>query len=142
MSGIIDYSGWITQTEYEEQYHGSAIPDDDFGQITARAAQQVDMACCAAISHAGGVDKLEEWRVKFIKTAVCIQAEYLLLNGVESATDGAAAMDGYNIGDTSVTLHAGSGSSKESFPGGVCAAAYAMLVHAGLMYRGVKVCSF
>lgn len=128
---------WIDQAFYTHEYRGAEIPQDEFPRIAVRACQQVDAACGGKISQAGGVCRFPLPIQRMLLVAICSQVENLCLNGVETATTGASDVDGYNIGNTSVTLHAGSG-GRTVLPGGVCESAYALLARTGLLYRGVN----
>lgn len=129
---------WITQDMYEALYHGTPIPAEDFPRVAARACMQIDNACAGRIVEAGGAFKLPEGVQRMVCMAACVQAEWLALNGAESAVDGGGSVDGYNIGQSSITVHAGSGgAAAKGLPGGVCEAAYALLARTGLLYRGV-----
>ena len=129
---------WITPDMYGSLYKGTPIPAEEFPRIAARACMQIDNACAGRIVAAGGVHALPDGVQRMLCMAACVQAEYLALNGAESAVDGGGAVDGYNIGQSSITVHAGVGSAaSKTLPGGVCEAAYALLARTGLLYRGV-----
>lgn len=126
---------WINESDYAS-YLGQEIEFDEFPRYAARACEAVDMACAGRVPDAEALAAFPERVQLRLKQAACVQAEYYALNGVEAATDGSAAMDGYNIGDASVTLHAGSSGGQMAFPGGLCEKAYGCLALTGLLYRG------
>ena len=127
---------YITMDDYIA-YNGEEIPAEDLLRCIERASEAVDASTGWQIRRRG-LDDFSDFDRQQIKLAVCAQAEYLYLAGVEAALDsGMAAGGGYSIGKTSIT---GGGQGSSTGAGGrrsLCNKALEALWITGLLYRGV-----
>ena len=129
---------WTIDEAAYRAYRGEEIPAAEFPRIMARACEAVDAATDWQISAVDGPGGFSEFTARQITLAACSQAEWLWLNGIDTALDGGNAGGGYTIGRASIT-GGGSASGGGSRSGGLCSKAIAALAPTGLMYRGLDV---
>lgn len=130
-------SAYITSEQYAA-YHGEAIPTDLFPQYALRASEAVDAACHWAIGTRG-FENFPAFDQAQIVLACCAQAEYLWLQGVETALAGAnAGGGGYQIGKTQIVAGGAQLNPNESVRI-LCQKALDALWPTGLLYAGTGV---
>ena len=123
---------YIDEADYAT-YNGEDI--DDFERYAKRACEAVDIATNYRLTKLWP-NMLSEGVQRRVKLACCAQAEFLYMNGIETALDGAAEA-GYQIGKTSSLQ--GTRQKQTSNPGGLCAMACRTLARTGLLYTGVPI---
>jgi hypothetical protein len=130
----------ISEREYDA-WCGEPIVGANFDRLAMRAYESLDAATAGRLGmmlqQDGGID--DGWLMGQLKQACMAQIEYLYDNGVETALDGSMTVNGYNIGNTTVTVHANSKGGRTTLPGGLCRMAYNALALTGLLYAGANV---
>ena len=129
----------ISEREYDA-WNGEPIVGESFDRLAMRAFESLDAATAGRLRPMLDGDGITDgWLLHQLKHACMAQIEWLYTNGVDMALDGSTAANGYNIGNTSVTVHANTGAGKTNLRGGLCWMAYNALAFTGLLYAGVSV---
>jgi hypothetical protein len=121
----VDY-GYADIEFYRGAYGGTFDGDDAvLSKALFEAGLKVD---ALTLNRArAGFSRLSDFQRELLKLACCYQADYIILNGEESAFSGA-----YSIGDLKVS-GAVAGAAERS---GCSRRAYELLAQSGLMARG------
>ena len=82
--------------EIYAEYAGEAIPGDEFARYAARACEAVDAATGWKLTQMWDGGELPGFVRKQVELACCAQAEYLYINGADTALDGVSGA-GYMI---------------------------------------------
>lgn len=128
----------VSEKEYDA-WQGEPIVGEPFERLAMRAFECLDTATAGRLRPMlDGEGIADGWMLSQLKYACMAQIEYLYTQGVEMALGGSTVVNGYNIGNTSVTVAANNHGS-ENLPGGLCRMAYNALAFTGLLYAGVSV---
>ena len=122
---------------YNGEYGGQVIPGDGFVDALGKALNDASRAVDYATMYRIG--NLEDWSAftqKQVKLAVCAQADHAYKYGeLESVS---SVIDGYSIGDVSVTGKADGGKSALEQHYKLCEAAIRLLMPTGLLDRRLR----
>lgn len=125
----------VSYEYYTQSYLGSVAAEADFAMLEARAEDIVNAATRYAVT-CDTIETLPAIVRDLYRKAVCAQADYIALNGVESVITG--TVDSFTVGKVSV--NAGSGSTATKAGGlSLSPLAATYLEQSGLLYAGVSV---
>lgn len=99
----------VTYAYYTETYLGEPIAETVFPRYEARAEDLVQQ-----ITRGADYDGLPSAFQTLYQKAICAQIEYYVLQGVNTATEGASAGGSYTIGKISVGRGSGNSASDAS----------------------------
>lgn len=99
----------VTYAYYTETYLGEPIAETVFPRYEARAEDLVQQ-----ITRGADYDSLPSAFQTLYQKAICAQIEYYVLQGVNTATEGASAGGSYTIGKISVGRGSGNSASDAS----------------------------
>lgn len=92
----MSYKSYVSPEEYEEEYKGSVIPDEELEKALRQACRHIDSLTYNRIV-AAGFEKLTEFQQETIKEVVCLQADFEYENADEINT----ILSGYSIDNVS-----------------------------------------
>lgn len=114
---------------YENEYNGEQIESaTDFNNLSKQAEKDVYSFIDYAVDD---LSKLDENRLKLVKKAICMQAEYLKTNGLNNRI---AKSSGFSIGSFSMNNNDAKGNDDGYHPD-----LKMVLFRTGLLYKGVSV---
>lgn len=120
---------------YMEKFHGSAIPETAFPNVSLKASIYVKYITFGRVTDSFGIDYPQY--ADDIKTAVCAVAEVMYKDQLSRDETGREKRSEDNDG-YSVSFVTSADSKEESLEKKQYKAVYPYLIHTGLMYRGVR----
>jgi hypothetical protein len=115
---------------YENEYDGEKIEGaTEFNSLSKQAEKDVYSFIDYAMDD---LSKLDERRLKLVKKAICMQAEYLDVHGVNHRLDSSGG--GFNIGSYSKNANDSKTKDDQYHPD-----LKMVLFRTGLLYKGVSV---
>ena len=129
---------YIDQSYYEQLYGPTAMTDEEFSVMAARASDIIDSITQYRIVQCGGISALPPLLQELVKKATAAQALYSTQNGLETVLTGESGQ-GFTVGKVHVdgqkaTGSAGGNTAAQSM---VSPLALTLLEQTGLMRRGV-----
>ena len=133
MSAIVDYSFYSTV------YMGTEADEASFPALCARAEDVVGAMTRWAVT-ANSIDQIPEPIKTLYKKAICAQADFFAVNGLDSVSISAGADNGFTVGKVSVHGRSGAATSG-GMSGNVAPLAQMYLEQTGLLNPAVPVAS-
>lgn len=114
---------------YGDVFEGTQIESADFNKLSKQAEKDVYSFIQYAMDD---LSKLDEHKLKYVKKAICLQAEYLNIHGVNNRVGSAGG--GFSIGSFSKSEKTTKTSNDNYHPD-----LKMVLFPTGILYRGVSV---
>ncbi len=129
---------YIDQGYYEQLYGPTAMTDEEFSVVAARASDIIDSVTQYRIVQCGGISALPPLLQEIVKKATAAQALYFAQNGLETALTGESGQ-GFTVGKVHVDGRKTSGaeSGNTAAQSMVSPLALTLLEQTGLMRRDV-----